>query len=841
MVDRRKLGAGFAGRARRPRAPGAPAIGGLSLRGLQAGATTILAVDGSELGPDARILLDAPLAKQTQKPGATANRAEFEVTLDPQVPPGIYLLRIAGPTGVSAAVPIGIDALPQVPVAAEAPQLPVAMSGALNGSTVQSVGFTGKKGDRVVVEVESRRLGANLNPTVHLYDARHVQLAWSQGLPVIGGDARLDAALPADGKYTVELHDALFRGADPGFYRLKIGDFKYAGLVHPLGVVRGAPTPLEFVASNLPKSQGPMAMPAELGERPAPWPAGVPLVSGSRPKLIVSAAGEIAEQPAGDKLQEIPAAPVAISGRLAARGELDRYRITVAPGQALRFDVLASRIGSPVDGVLSVLNEQGGQLATNDDRPGTTDPGLDLTVPADAKALIVTLRDLEGRGGEQFVYRISIRGAGDPDFSLSAIEDRWLVPKDGALVVRIKADRNNYPGPIQLALNPVPPNLVVSGTEIPAGASETLLSLSAPGLAPAQAIAGLVGRGTDAVAAIERPLLLGDSAAVKFQPWLRGEVGLAVTPAGPLAVVWQSFSPETKLQLTSALPIKVQVARAAGVTGAVRLVLLTSQPALKKTIKVINQDQVVDDVDRLLRLAEPVVIAAEQNEATAKILVPADLPLMAYDLAIKAELLSADQKAVAATEFAAAQRMPAVAADPRPAEQPLAVFEDQPEFVANLKLGGGQATLETGEKFSGAASLKVTPDQKYNESLPGLAVKIREKPGAGEYRYLQFAWRKDAGQTICLQIGHDGQFGPAAGRAEKFRYHAGPGAEAYGASIQLAPALPAAFTVVTRDLFFDFGEFTLTGLGFSPIDGNFALFDHIYLGKTPADFELVKP
>ncbi len=62
-----------------------------------------------------------------------------------------------------------------------------------------------------------------------------------------------------------------------------------------------------------------------------------------------------------------------------------------------------------------------------------------------------------------------------------------------------------------------------------------------------------------------------------------------------------------------------------------------------------------------------------------------------------------------------------------------------------------------------------------------------------------------------------------------------------GASIQVAPALPAAFTVVTRDLFFDFGEFTLTGLGLAPLDGTFALFDHIYLGKTPADFELVKP
>ena len=55
-----------------------------------------------------------------------------------------------------------------------------------------------------------------------------------------------------------------------------------------------------------------------------------------------------------------------------------------------------------------------------------------------------------------------------------------------------------------------------------------------------------------------------------------------------------------------------------------------------------------------------------------------------------------------------------------------------------------------------------------------------------------------------------------------------------------AAILPG-FTVVTRDLFADFGEFTLTGLALSPVDGEYALFDHIYLGTTPEDFELVKP
>jgi hypothetical protein len=53
--------------------------------------------------------------------------------------------------------------------------------------------------------------------------------------------------------------------------------------------------------------------------------------------------------------------------------------------------------------------------------------------------------------------------------------------------------------------------------------------------------------------------------------------------------------------------------------------------------------------------------------------------------------------------------------------------------------------------------------------------------------------------------------------------------------------LPDGWVVVTRDLFEDFGEFTLNGLALSAVDGEYALYDHIYLGRSAADFELAKP
>jgi hypothetical protein len=159
-----------------------------------------------------------------------------------------------------------------------------------------------------------------------------------------------------------------------------------------------------------------------------------------------------------------------------------------------------------------------------------------------------------------------------------------------------------------------------------------------------------------------------------------------------------------------------------------------------------------------------------------------------------------------------------------------------------LTEGEGRAIPEMRDKYSGASSLRVAAGQKFNTALPNLGVKIRENPGPGEYRYIRFAWKKAGGNAICLQLNHDGTWGPGGTGREgaKFRYHAGPGGECYGASLVIDDKLPAKFEVVTRDLFADFGEFTLSGLAFSPVDGNAALFDHLYLGRQMADFELLK-
>jgi hypothetical protein len=70
------------------------------------------------------------------------------------------------------------------------------------------------------------------------------------------------------------------------------------------------------------------------------------------------------------------------------------------------------------------------------------------------------------------------------------------------------------------------------------------------------------------------------------------------------------------------------------------------------------------------------------------------------------------------------------------------------------------------------------------------------------------------------------------------RYTAGH--NQYGwASKCVADKAPAQWTLVTIDLFKDFGERTLTGIALTVFGGRAAYFDHIYLGRTVEDLDRI--
>src|SRR5205085_5833035 len=189
-------------------------------------------------------------------------------------------------------------------------------------------------------------------------------------------------------------------------------------------------------------------------------------------------------------------------------------------------------------GVLTIRKEDGSQLASGDDRPGSSDPLVDFTVPAGVNKVQVAIKDLLGRGGTDYVYRIAIRDQSRPDFSLSLATDKINVPAGGTQVIPVQVTRTNYNGPIELSLESQPDELALQGNVIPMGATIGLVTLSAQSVSPLARLGRLIGRATEAQPPVLRAATSSDVPGARYQPRVKTELGLAITRPSPIGLAW---------------------------------------------------------------------------------------------------------------------------------------------------------------------------------------------------------------------------------------------------------------------------------------------------------------
>jgi putative membrane-bound dehydrogenase-like protein len=162
------------------------------------------------------------------------------------------------------------------------------------------------------------------------------------------------------------------------------------------------------------------------------------------------------------------------------------------------------------------------------------------------------------------------------------------------------------------------------------------------------------------------------------------------------------------------------------------------------------------------------------------------------------------------------------------APEQLVLIDEDPGFVKKLDQGDGAAELTRDDPFSGVASLRITPPQRYSAQIPGWSYRIREHPAAGEFRYLRFAWKAPQAKGVMIELADNGRW-PAAESA-RLRYFSGQNLTGWQA-VRVSSELPGEWVVVTRDLWKDHGDCTLTGIAPTAI-GGVAYFDRILLLRT---------
>jgi hypothetical protein len=599
-----------------------PQINGVAPLGARRGTSTELTISGANLAGNPRLI--APFgfqldAKATAQAKSDASNWKLTVAVAPDVAVGVYPIRVQTDDGISNPFLWSVGQLPQIAekednstfeIAQLLPEVPVVVEGQIAGNDVDFFRFHGKKGQMILVDAQCSRIGSGIDPTIRLTaaTANRTYVASADDSAGLLTDARLTAALPADGDYIVELSDSRYQGGTRPVYRLVIGAVPAADEIYPLGGRTGDTLGLELRGGTLSGIQiaaaamrsisGTGLMPARISNAMlGNCTSGTAVLDvESLTPLVVSSYPELREPTSDAAIPVRTVAPIVLNGRIDPAGDSDRYLLETTPGMRLRIKVEAYELGSALDGVLQVLGNNGSVLANADDtiipmpaRNGQQaqslvipDPSIEFTVPGGTKEIALVIRDLENGGGVGFPYRIVVEPL-LPDFQLVLNEPQVSVPRGGSAAVGVTVVRKGYSGPINVTVADPPAGLSVRQGTIAAGQTAGFLTLTADAGASFPAVPlKLVGRAQGQDGLFERP---ASKQVVYAQqnnlPMCAiDHIGLVAAPALPTLVALETPSNPIEVAHGFSAAIAVKAVRTKGSEGALAITPLPLPPGL---------------------------------------------------------------------------------------------------------------------------------------------------------------------------------------------------------------------------------------------------------------------
>ena len=447
--------------------------------GAQRGKTFTLALKGDRLASGAELMTTLPGAVSRLGPRRDLETPDSEllflVQLPQDAPVGLYPVRVQTDEGLSNVLIFSVGDLPEVmerepnnSIAEAQPiSTPAVISGHLTAADQDFYRISAKAHERLVFEVEARRLTSAIDPTFEVLDSSGRRLVFVDDTPGLGVDARVDVTFPKAGSYFVLVHDSKYSEQETTFYRLKVGSYPYAEGIFPLGWQRGKSVDVTFFGGNL-------AEPVKLrtilnvpeGTRfasvnlPGPRPIGTlpfELRVGDLPEALAPSDGSVVDLPSS----------TVINGRVQKPGQTDRYKLKVSPGQKWLIGLQAASLGtSQLNGSLKVYDSQGKQLPA-EDVGGGLDPVLLFEAPAKLDQVIIAVADVRGFGGLNYGYRLQAAPQA-ADYALRLLTPYVNLPVKGTEAIEVIAERYGYEGPIQLSIPDLPGDLVMQGGNLPA-------------------------------------------------------------------------------------------------------------------------------------------------------------------------------------------------------------------------------------------------------------------------------------------------------------------------------------------------------------------------------------
>ncbi len=396
----------------------------------------------------------------------------FTVKIAPEVPAGVYEVRIAGRYGLSNARPFQVSTGEEVRdnganrsfETAQEVAIGSVVSGVTDASNIDYYKVHLTAGQRVVADCWASRLESRANVSLVLLDASGGQIKVSHDHN--GYDPLLDFTAEAEGDFVIGVYDFVYAGGGDHSYRLNVTGGAIVDYVIPSFGKAGSNGTYTVIGRNLPGGkpldgvtvagaqlqsiQTNIAIPGQPGvsglgvqkmvtarvNRAVATAAGVPVVMNVSELPAIVESGDNNSAATATKIP----VPVNVSGQFYPARDMDWYEFEAAQGAVFWIDVVSHQLGLPTDPAMIIqrvtVNEAGEETVTvlaSVDDPGdrngrigqdyddtTDDPSYKFTSPADGKYRIRVLDNFGvSRNDPRMQYELRIRPE-DPGVRLTA-------------------------------------------------------------------------------------------------------------------------------------------------------------------------------------------------------------------------------------------------------------------------------------------------------------------------------------------------------------------------------------------------------------------------------------
>jgi len=544
---------------------------------------------GSSLGTVEEVLFYEPGIQCEKIEKINEDEIQLHLKVDANCLLGPHPIRLRSSGGISELRTITVSPFPLVLESkdsrAQTVDPNVTVSGTLESDDVDSFELVATAGQRISAEVVAVRLGVNmLDTTLTLRDSQGKVLVRIDDTPILSQDPCFSIKAPKADRYSIEITSAGSNADADSPYALHIGHFPRPLGVFPLGAQAEVQTEIAFFQDS-PSEKEAIRQSIRFTTENQNWNS-VSLVEDGLecPSRIPFQVSEFVNAIETKLSQEtkVNDAPIVLHGQISVEEQAGRHRFRVPHDGLICLEVVASRLGSPLDSIVDVFDNSNQLVAHGDDLESHD---TKLLIDASSREIYtVSIRDKRKKFGETYSYAVNILPV-KPSLAtflprrdkLSQSRQTISVPQGNRSLGLIGVKRDQVEGLVTLAIEELPAGLRFESPVV----SESTYAVPVVFYSDASArvsgslvntIGILKDQGRELSGAFRQVVdLVGGPADAIFQPVTVDRLAIAITE--PVPYTLELIQPSIALPVDGTLTLDLILDRKSGFDSPIDVVI----------------------------------------------------------------------------------------------------------------------------------------------------------------------------------------------------------------------------------------------------------------------------